>query len=582
MYPLRQSINRAKAFTYIDTDKTGNYDPAQEARLKALRLQKAKAAKAAKKKGKGKEKAKKEHIMKCIVRLRFKAYGNVRNINDDKDNWPDDWSVMDSDEEREMKEMRDFYRRKTPDLDVKIAIEDPSGVLDDLTGHPAARGCRSCREHDVECSMIEGGKYPCEHCDDEEIDCVPILETLANGGCQQCVEDGQERCSFQDDPDKTICEHCSDHELICNPLPPKGYKTPRTSIDDIMYSTNRKHVQCTFCRQEKKRCSLKKKTDKPPCKHCKKNGIGCTFYDVPKLVRESKAAAKQKAVLGPTEGDAPEVSKPSSDFFSAEDLEDMMRSDEEVLSRSPTPDIEMEDEAGNKGPLTKIKTAFAHPIQFNVNTQEASDCNFCEMPTFGFVGHLEREVHVIQWYSGLGYTETGGGYCEEKGPTRMCVDCAVARLQIICCEGHEFQTILDENEIPDFDAMAEDLMAAEPGSSQMRYELQHWCSMCFSVANWGCSKEQPSVSDPEAQLFGCGLRLCDKCMETLRNVHDGNFESVAAEMDFKPKTSEEDEQTGNLTAKPRADVGFLREDGLLVRNMSGAGGDEEMDGCGEL
>jgi hypothetical protein len=86
---LRQNIDRSKAFTYIDTDKTGNYDPAQEAKLKAARLQKAKAAKSAKKKGKSKAKAKEkaELVMKCILVLRFEAYGNVRNVINDEDNW---------------------------------------------------------------------------------------------------------------------------------------------------------------------------------------------------------------------------------------------------------------------------------------------------------------------------------------------------------------------------------------------------------------------------------------------------------------------------------------------------------------
>jgi hypothetical protein len=327
---------------------------------------------------------------------------------------------------------------------------------------------------------------------------------------------------------------------------------------------------------EKKRCSLKKKTDKPPCKFCKNNGIGCTFYDLPKTGRESKAAAKQKAVLGPTEGDVPEVSRPSSDFFSPEDIEDMMRHDEDTFSREATPEIEMEDEAGNKGPLTKIKTCFAHPIQFNADVTQFSDCNFCEMPLFGFVGYFEREVHAIQWYSGLGYTETGGGYCENNGATTMCTDCTLARLQVILCPGHEYQTISEDDAVPDFEAVADELMAAETGSAEIKYQLQRWCSMCFSVATWGCATNQPSlVGDDDAEIVGCGLRLCDKCAETLRVDHGWNFEALAAEMDWRPKTSEEDERTSNLEGKARADVGFLRLEGLLMKNVNAAAGDDE-------
>jgi hypothetical protein len=563
--------------TYLDSDKTGNYDPSQEARIKSLQLQKAKAAKAAKKKGKGKgkEKVEKDHVMKCIVKLRIKAFGNVRNLTEDEENWPQGWSDIESDYEADTANIREFYRHTTPNPDVQTPIEDAKGEIDDLTGHPAARGCKNCRKEDVDCSMVEGGAYPCDQCEDEECECIPILEPTVKGRCKQCAVDGQD-CSFEEDPDKAVCDHCTEHEFICEALPPRGYKTPRTSIDDVMYGPDRKHVQCTFCRMEKKRCSLKKKTDKPPCKHCKKNGIGCTFYDLPKTGRESKAVAKAKAkAVGPTEGDAPEVSMPSSSIFSPEDLEDMMREEDNQTSREPTPEIEMEDEAGNKGQLTKVKTSFAHPIKFS--TQE-SDCSFCEMPAFGFVGHFEREVHVIAWYSGLGYTETGGGWCEERGATTMCETCTYARIQITCCPDHEIQAMFEDNETPDFDLLAEELCSAE-ALEDRRYQLQRWCSMCFMPARWGCGTVQPAITldGSDIETTGCGLRLCDKCVGDLRDVHGGKVEDLAAEMDLvRPKVSEEDEQTGNLEGKARADVGFLRVGGLMMRNVN-AGIEDEGD-----
>ncbi|RYZ87485.1 MAG: hypothetical protein EOP06_12600, partial [Proteobacteria bacterium] len=112
-------------------------------------------------------------------------------------------------------------------------------------------------------------------------------------------------------------------------------------------------------------CSLKKKTHKPPCKSCKKQGIGCTFYDKPQLTRGKKSKGKHNAPIGPADDDAPEVSKPSSEFFSHEDLEDMNNDEETALPREATPEIDMEDSFGNRGVLTKIKTSFAHPIKFS-------------------------------------------------------------------------------------------------------------------------------------------------------------------------------------------------------------------------
>jgi hypothetical protein len=568
---LRQNIDRSKAFTYIDTDKTGNYDPAQEAKLKAARLQKAKAAKSAKKKGKSKAKAKEkaELVMKCILVLRFEAYGNVRNVINDEDNWPENWSDVESGNEEERRDICDFHRRRTPDIDFQSIIEDPRGLIDDLTGHPAARGCKRCRELGHDCSMVEGGTSPCDQCEDEEAeDCTPIFKPLVKGSCEQCVADGSEVCSFLERPEESMCDSCVENEHVCNTLPPKDYKFSRISIDEIMYGPNRKHITCTACRRDTRKCSLKKKTNKPPCKHWKKNGIGCTFYDLPPEPKERPTAGRKKKPLGPTEGEAPEVSKPGSEFFSPEDLADMMEQDDEgAMSREPTPEIEMEDNAGNVGMLTKVKTSIAYPFQINIHTDGPEECNFCGFPVFGFVGHFEREVHVIRWNNGLGYTEVGGGHCEEKGPTMMCTHCTNARLQVIICPEHNYERLLDE-ETPDYFAVAGELLDAEPGSEQLHYQLQRWCSTCFAVAIWGCATRQPSLTGADGdEVPGCGLRFCDDCFNVLRDNHFWDHENFLEAMVRMPKTSEDDEQTGEIQGKPRADVGFLRQTGLLMRLM---------------
>ncbi|KAF2036191.1 hypothetical protein EK21DRAFT_52289 [Setomelanomma holmii] len=565
VYELRQNIDRAKAFTYIDTDKTGDYDPAQEARLKTLRLQRAKAAKAAKKKGKGKEKAPKQYVMKCIVRLSFKAFGNVRNYTNDEDNWPENWSEVNSDYERETQDIRSFYRRNTPDLDPQPPIEDPRGNADDLTGHPVARGCRNCRKEEKTCSMTYGGLYPCDECEDDDIDCQPILPYVVKGRCKQCEENGEERCSFEDDSSQALCHRRIESELSCEALPPQGYKTPRISIDEIMYSANRKHVQCTFCRMEKKRCSLREKTDKPPCKFCKKNGIGCIFYDLPTLPNDKRSGSKQKAPVGPTDGAAPEVSKPGSELFSPADLKDIMNNDEAIRSREATPEIEMEDDSGNKGMLTKINTSFAHPIKFSGIFHTTKDCNFCEMPVFGFVGYFETEVHVIRWYSGLGYTELGGGHREVSDETTMCQKCSMGRAQIVSCDQHDIQPVYDANTAPEFDGLLTELLSSEEGSALLHHQLQRWCSMCFSPANFICCARQPSlmVNDhgEDFEIEGCGLRLCASCEVTLWEVFEGNSSHMAAAMDLGSKAKEGDEDLG--ARQIRADVGFLSHEGLL-------------------
>jgi hypothetical protein len=530
--------------------------------LKLVRAKAAKKQKKERRKAKGKRNAPTDWVMKCIAKLQFEAFGNVRNITEDVQNWPDGWSDVDSDQERELQEYRGFHRKNTPGLEAQLPLEDPADKADDLTGHPVARGCKQCRKIEQACSMVKGDTYPCDRCVNNDSECHLIQQPTVKDRCKQCNEVDEQTCSLQDDPRQIICDRCADGDYICEAFPPEGYKAKRIDLDEIAYGSNRAYAACTACRTLKKKCSLKGKTDNPPCKYCTKNNLGCTFYDLPKH-DAPKQTAKKKTLL---EHIAPEFTKPSQEYFTPEDLADMSRRRIEVLPREPTPEIEMEDAEGHKGKLTKIRTSFAHPIQFNVRRGEGLECSFCNVPTFGMVGHFEREVHVIQWYSGLGYSEVGGGACSDYGQTIMCEDCTISRLQIMLCEGHVLEGLPDVCE--DFDLVTDELMGTEADSPEMHYQLQRWCSLCFLPAWFGCSSVAPSLANGVSEVAGCGLRLCKPCEQTLRMDYDGDFARMVAAMDANPKISEADGLTQDIEGRVRADVGFLREDSLLVRNAN--------------
>jgi hypothetical protein len=233
------------------------------------------------------------------------------------------------------------------------------------------------------------------------------------------MDNSEEVCSFETDPNQATCDYCAINEQICEALPTTRYRADRTIIDEIIYGPDRPYATCTVCRQEKKRCSLKKKADKPPCKYCTKHNLGCTFYDLPKIDHKKKGR-----VLGPTEGDAPEVAVSDFEHFTAEDIAYFNSHENQSEERSPTPEQEMEDANGHNEMMTKLKTCFSHPIQFGYMTNTA-DCNFCGLPIYGFVGLLEKTAHVIRWYNGLGYSELAGGHAENNGPTTMCQTCTM-------------------------------------------------------------------------------------------------------------------------------------------------------------
>ena len=126
----------------MDTDKSGNWDPDQEAKerqKKALRARVAKKEKMEKKQKKGKGKGKKrsedvDYTSKRVVKLPFNnKFGDVRNTTNDEQNWPDDWSDLNSEQEREIEEARGFYRKKTPGLADQKALKDPAEPSHDLT-----------------------------------------------------------------------------------------------------------------------------------------------------------------------------------------------------------------------------------------------------------------------------------------------------------------------------------------------------------------------------------------------------------------------------------------------------------------
>jgi hypothetical protein len=580
-YDLRQNIDRTVKSTWMDQDQTADYDPTEENRKKMAELNKAKARKKKAKQGPAPKKKKIGKVKKFIVKLPFNAIGNVLQVTDEQDNWPDDWSELDSEEEAENREreQRQKLALQKPRFKPQEPIVDPKGEFNDLTGHPAARGCVFCRTIGLKCSMVEDGQWPCNGCSHEGHFCIPIIAPKVKGKCQRCGELGEEAiCSFEN-PDQEqgdMCEQCLDAECencIAGPAPGSS---DRVDLDQILYGPDRKWVTCTNCRQDKKkRCSLKSKSEKPPCKGCKRHNIGCTFYEVSKTDPPKKG--NKKVILPTTENEDTEKDGKGNfiptvaglGFFTAEDLADLEDSNNEEYTREETPELELSDAQGRTGIVTKIDTCFAHPIEYDILGDSTKNCSFCEMPLFGMVGHFERTVHVLKWHNNLGYGELAAGYQEEYGQTVICSACIMIRVQIINCAqpGHKMEPINTDTNVTDdhYEAMTA-LIEAQPGSDEYFYQLQKWCSMCFSLASFKCCNEQAALIDGEVTQ-GCGLRFCGNCETRFRKEFNEDSSIMATALDLEPKWK--DEEDAEKQAHPaRADVGFLIKDGHLMNNVA--------------
>jgi hypothetical protein len=569
----------------MDRDQSGNFDPEDERKKAQLKRAQMKERK---KKGKQPQKVK-ERIPKLIVRLKFEAIGTVLNITDEEQNWPDDWSDIDSEDERERLARRAFYRQNTPGVETQTPIHDPAQLVDDLTGHPAARGCENCRIYEDLCSMTTGSTWPCRRCANDQIDCVPIMTPKAKGKCNRCAEtcaeDEENYCSFEMAGIKphAICLQCVEEDYVdCVPGVPEDYKTPRMDLDEIMYGKNRKFATCTNCRATGKKCSVKTKAKKGPCNQCKRLKIGCTFYETPPKLETLKSKKLNHRNIAEEKGESSRngattrevIELLDSPIFTAEDLADLddtlYLSDNESDSHDSNPEIELEDAQGHKGVTARIDTSFAHPVRFNVLPTETSLCNFCEVPVFGFVGYFEKSVYVIRWYNGLGYSELQSGHREEYDETIMCQECTSHRLQTIICENHDIRAMEERDKLPEFDVAAELLMLAEPGSATMWAQLKRWCSMCFTPASFKCYQPQPSICSGEdgneKWIEGCGLALCNECEARRRSEFNGNCHDMIAVLDTMPKAKPSDDDTG-AKGVVRADVGFLKPDGFLMRTV---------------
>ncbi|USP81003.1 hypothetical protein yc1106_08277 [Curvularia clavata] len=232
----------------------------------------------------------------------------------------------------------------------------------------------------------------------------------------------------------------------------------------------------------------------------------------------NKSWARTRRPINPLR---PEEYLTKEDFEYLEDLEDLRV--QMQLSRSPSPEV-LEDSAGHKGVVTKIKTSFTHPIEFGVEGT-TTDCHFCELPTYGLVGSFEKEIHCIRWDNGLGFTPLNGVGAETT--TIMCQGCTMGRAQIACCENHDIRPVNPST--LDFAEALEDLLTQET-PHMIKEQLQRW------------------------ETFG------------------GDVDAMAAAIDQENKAGEKDE---DIHGKVRADVGFLCRDGILMANVENAAGEPE-------
>lgn len=556
-YALRTNIDREIKGGYIDSDKTGTFDPEEEARKRAVEKQKAKE----RKKRASAPRSRAPKLDKLIMRFKFPrlGYGHVRNQvfdeeydehgkllpTDTASYFDNNYEALDEEEKQEQLErqerwklikLREKIRRKNMrqrTADVEILPHEPiidtlkketkkATKQEDLTNHPEVCGCKGCREKNKVCSMRLGGGWPCELCNDEDA-CElfvlppPSKESKCNHCKVDCDEDEDNYCSFvmENQAPHYPCKQCkkAGHPNCISGIP-KGYKHPRVDLDAIAYGPKRKYVDCAICRADGKRCSLKSRDKRGPCSRCKKNGWGCAFGEKPfpedlrRMKHDEKGGFDMDAKDNDSDDESDEAPTPVPAQPHAAEMWDPVaylnvESTENLTAKAPK--IEPDDEMyfttknGHNGRVVELSTSFFHPITFKTASDgpEEDGCDFCFDPMHGFIGLCERKLSAIEWDTGLGYTElvvrSGVAGDPKLSGSVMCQNCVLNRLQVLCCPSHELVEFNVEK--TDFDEVAGEMLelAVTAGPEDNRIYQQHFCSLCFSLAKHRCCTVAPNV-----------------------------------------------------------------------------------------
>lgn len=202
--------------------------------------------------------------------------------------------------------------------------------------------------------------------------------------------------------------------------------------------------------------------------------------------------------------------------------------------------------SGDDG-LLRIKTCWAHPIDFKHVPSLGKPCHFCSDFRYGIHGYGPLDVEVIQYPDTVGFEETGDGHRSKgKEATRMCIYCGLARLYISRCQKHRFRKT-EASTSPELHALYTKQVLAEDWNPPLQRGAFPTCSLCQYPAAWSCCADQKEdqyrqkLTPTAGKDKGCGLLVCNRCH--FRVIMDGGVlkketlappgdDEVRADIDF--------------------------------------------------
>ncbi|EMC95095.1 hypothetical protein BAUCODRAFT_25209 [Baudoinia panamericana UAMH 10762] len=556
--PQARSAVQVFSSTWIDEDETGDYDPSQERRQLKFQRSKVRFSSADDDQqlnapflnNEVSEAVDTICLPKLVVRLNFLSVSGKATLQKTLSE-PPAHSDLGHDDFCEGYRLRRRNVPGSPLYDPSAQVAPSYGGSDlpqDLTGHPAARGCRACFDLSIRCPLLDDERaWPCWTCQADDHDCELMIPPTVKQPCERC-KSRRRNCSYRWVSEHSgPCQHCADEGYNCLAGPAdEGIRT-RIRYDRDWKTDpplNRKRVlraktywTCMQCREAGRVCSFAAGVNSDDCTSCTTEGRTC-IPEQTTVPQQPRSATKRvdSVLASPSKRRPDNMPKDPSSNKRSKSASHLAQAQQSV------------QDAPGETQITLTK--FCHPIAFNYD----GNCSFCGGSAFPLIGLEMREVEDIDWADRRSYAEVSGGRTADGATnTKVCTACTMRRITILLCQKHLLRPIKGAtSQLLDADGA---LMSLFSGKCRSK---DRWCSICPALALYEC--EAPGCMDILGNsCTGCSLALCETCMLSLVGEYDGGLQKMLADM--------VDVSTDERPLGLRADWELLKEGGLLMRHV---------------
>ncbi|KXG48451.1 Peptidase C19, ubiquitin carboxyl-terminal hydrolase 2 [Penicillium griseofulvum] len=258
-----------------------------------------------------------------------------------------------------------------------------------------------------------------------------------------------------------------------------------------------------------------------------------------------RSNAQSSVVDGPKPHEVIEITDSDDDTPGKQNSPSDISEPFDDLFDSPPPDTVSNIIASQSANTRRIWTELAHPVIFLADNRDGLfPCDWCNNFAYGITGLGPRNPEVLTLDDGTIVELQDGHIAEGKSQSRMCVDCTWARSKIIQCSHNSFgllpTSLVPRDEVEKANTLSllndasEGLIDTETGQAGPYYPspIYQWCSLCREPAIGSCQEVQPidvhaAVVDCDAETHGCGLMLCEYCLNLAKRFK-GDLNAVVA------------------------------------------------------